>query len=55
MCIATFKNIVIIMKMRYRSILCALLFLKSIFRMKKGYENFLGNIEKCVGFVGMLF
>ena len=23
--------------------------------MEKGYEDFLGNIENCVGFVGMLF
>ena len=40
MCIATFKNIVIIMRRGYRSILCALLHLKIIFRMKRGYEDF---------------
>ena len=35
--------------------LCALLLLKTIFSMKKCYAGVLGNIEKCINFVGFLF
>ena len=35
--------------------LSALLLLKVIFSMKRGYAGVLGNTEKCINFAGVLF
>ena len=56
MCIITFKKIIFSMKrMEYLRVFMSGNAFKNYSQYEKKIQGFLGNIEKCVWFVGILF